>query len=229
MASLEREVRPHPVRSEMAVLVSQYGKAQTRCSRLIAEQAALIEALQVEQMRLRAELVIRTTTLQFERENRARLEALAPGLPRRVFLARQVEQLRGCLEALLRERTYWLWRAERREEPRPRPQPEEGAQGSPLAVPSPLVPPVETCCAGSVPPSSLESPEDGGDTFGQGLVEAELLICRTGCISHGDYWRVRDQCRRTGKPCILIDEHQAIHAMRQGEGIVIHACPVRSL
>lgn len=109
MASPEKEIGHHPNRSEMAVLVSQYGKVQTRCTRLIAEQAALIEALQADQMRLRAQLVILTTALQFEREDRACVEALVPGLPRRVILARQVELLRLRLEALLRQRTHWRW------------------------------------------------------------------------------------------------------------------------
>ncbi|MET1115164.1 MAG: DUF2325 domain-containing protein [Comamonas sp.] len=34
---------------------------------------------------------------------------------------------------------------------------------------------------------------------------ADLLICQTGCLSHGDHWRVQDQCRRTGKACVLVE------------------------
>jgi hypothetical protein len=30
---------------------------------------------------------------------------------------------------------------------------------------------------------------------------ADWVICQTGCISHGGYWREDDQCRRTGKIC----------------------------
>jgi len=68
-----------------------------------------------------------------------------------------------------------------------------------------------------------------GEAASHSEQEVELLICRTGCISHGDYWRVQDHCRRTGKPCILIDEHRAIHVARQGDGVVIQPCPVRAL
>jgi len=229
MASPEKEIGPHPSRSEMAVLVSQYGKVQTRCSRLIAEQAALIEALQADQMRLRAQLVIRTTALQFEREDRARVEALVPGLSRRVNLARQVEQLKLRLEALLRERTHWRWGGERRGESPLPPLAEDRAQRSPPAAPSLLQPQESTCCTDAVPRVRSKGIDEHSDAVEQGLQEAELLICRTGCISHGDYWRIWDQCRRTGKACILIDEHQAIHAMRQGEGVVVQACPVHSL
>lgn len=224
MARLGCVLDDKPARSELAILVSQYGKAQTRCSNVIAEQAALIDALLVEQMRLRAELVIRVTAMQFEREDRARLEAMVPGLPRRALLARQVDHLRERIEALLRERTHWLWGRAPRHVACMSPSPAaelpggDGAGGMVEGCPPALEEEVVT-----VPDRPDASVIDASQQ------EAELVICRTGCISHGDYWRVQDQCRRTGKPCILIDEHQAIHAMRQGDGIVIQACPVRSL
>ncbi len=224
MASLGSALDRKPARSELAVLLSQYGKAQTRCSSVIAEQAALIEALQAEQVRLRAELVIRVTALQFEREDRMRLEAMAPGLPRRAVLARQIEYLMGRIEALLREQTRWRWGRESRREARPSSPPEvefparDGAGR------------MDECSAFAPRENASTAPvEQEAHVDAANLQEVELLICRTGCISHGDYWRVQDQCRRTGKPCILVDEHQAIHAMRQGDGIVIQACPVRSL
>ena len=42
------------------------------------------------------------------------------------------------------------------------------------------------------------------------LVSADLVICQTGCISHDAYWRVQDQCKRTGKQCVLVDQPTAI-------------------
>jgi hypothetical protein len=32
-----------------------------------------------------------------------------------------------------------------------------------------------------------------------------LVICQTGCISHGGYWREHDQCKRLGSTCLLED------------------------
>jgi hypothetical protein len=32
-----------------------------------------------------------------------------------------------------------------------------------------------------------------------------LVICQTGCISHDAYWRVKDHCKRTGKPCVFVE------------------------
>ncbi|MNV65802.1 hypothetical protein D3C71_1585210 [compost metagenome] len=40
---------------------------------------------------------------------------------------------------------------------------------------------------------------------------ADLVICQTGCLSHGDYWRVQDHCRRTGQTCVLVEQSAAAH------------------
>lgn len=32
---------------------------------------------------------------------------------------------------------------------------------------------------------------------------ADRVICQTGCISHGGYWRENDQCKRSGKGCVM--------------------------
>ena len=39
---------------------------------------------------------------------------------------------------------------------------------------------------------------------------ADLVICQTGCLSHGDYWRVQDHCRRTGQTCVLVEQSVAV-------------------
>ncbi|PKO86239.1 MAG: DUF2325 domain-containing protein [Betaproteobacteria bacterium HGW-Betaproteobacteria-12] len=36
------------------------------------------------------------------------------------------------------------------------------------------------------------------------LAAADLVICQTGCISHNAYWRVKEQCKRRGKPCVFV-------------------------
>lgn len=46
------------------------------------------------------------------------------------------------------------------------------------------------------------------------LLEAGLVICQTGCMSHGAYWLVEDHCRRTRKPCVMIGQPSAPHAFR---------------
>ncbi|WDZ96247.1 DUF2325 domain-containing protein [Herbaspirillum sp. WKF16] len=43
---------------------------------------------------------------------------------------------------------------------------------------------------------------------------ADLVICQTGCLSHGDYWRVQDHCKRTGKTCVLVAQPASFRVMR---------------
>ena len=36
------------------------------------------------------------------------------------------------------------------------------------------------------------------------LAAADIVICQVGCISHNAYWRVKEMCKRTGKPCMFV-------------------------
>lgn len=51
---------------------------------------------------------------------------------------------------------------------------------------------------------------DGGDEervaqLGSHLQAADVVICQVGCISHNAYWRVKEHCKRTGKPCLFVE------------------------
>ncbi len=51
---------------------------------------------------------------------------------------------------------------------------------------------------------------DGGDEesvarLDRTLAAADLVICQAACISHDAYWRLKDHCKRTGKPCVFVD------------------------
>ena len=64
-----------------------------------------IEALESENMRLRAAVMQRDSELAFARQDRADLAAAAAaGLPRRIELARRVDSLAERLQSLLREK-----------------------------------------------------------------------------------------------------------------------------
>jgi len=51
---------------------------------------------------------------------------------------------------------------------------------------------------------------DGGDEHNLSqlpatLAAADWVICQVGCISHSAYWRVKEHCKRTGKPCLYLE------------------------
>ena len=56
--------------------------------------------------------------------------------------------------------------------------------------------------------------EDDPAALDESLQAADLVICQTGCLSHGDYWRVRDHCRRTGKTCVMVEQPEALRIVR---------------
>ena len=185
----------HTLSQEFLALCRQLGEAQTRCSEVVAAQAAELERLQREVVRLRAAVIVRDTQLE---QARAALEdarqAQPPGQARRKDMARHIRMLAERVASLSRECLRWRLQAAVQEVSEPTALPQNQA-----AVPAAL--PMHQ------PPHALD----------ESLAAADLVICQTGCISHDDYWRVQDHCRRTGKPCILVDQ-AALPSAAQGTG-----------
>jgi hypothetical protein len=210
---------------EHQILLQEYGRVQTRCSKMLAEQAARIAALESEVIRLRGEAMLRITALAWEREDHARMIAAYPDLPRRFALARHVDRLAERIQGLLRERNamHW-WR-----------MPGVVRRETALAGAGKAVAPTISAAAGksvlcigkdSVAAGEARAAvETAGGRFLQhdgqedavleaSLVAADLVICQTGCVSHNAFWRVRDHCRRTGKQCVLVNQPDALDAVR---------------
>lgn len=47
--------------------------------------------------------------------------------------------------------------------------------------------------------------EDNAGQLGPLLQSADVVICQVGCISHNAYWRVKEHCKRHGKPCLFVE------------------------
>lgn len=189
------------VLEENRVLLGRVGHVQRHCGDLIQQQAAEIERLRAQVMRLRGELIVRQTALAFAHEERQVLEAAVPGLPKRAALARRVDTLMKRVQELMREL-------------RTRPG-EIGVAG---------LPDLHSCsvlCVGDAVPEFDEARrmvertggvfvlhrlKEEGDvaSLESSLAAADLVICQTGCVSHDAYWLVQDHCRRTGKRCVLV-------------------------
>lgn len=61
---------------------------------------------------------------------------------------------------------------------------------------------------------------DDEEALEASLRAADLVICQTGCVSHDAYWRVQDHCKRTGKPCLLVDQPQPLRFIRRPQAEV---------
>lgn len=73
---------------------------------------------------------------------------------------------------------------------------------------------------------------DGGDEervaqLGNHLHAADVVICQVGCISHDAYWRVKEHCKRTGKPCLFV-ESSSRSALERALGQAMAGSPAQS-
>nr|WP_316643498.1 DUF2325 domain-containing protein [uncultured Roseateles sp.] len=220
------------VLDENAVLTRQLAALQQRCTREMQVRAEQVEALQQGLIRARAEAMAKASALDAAQQDLQQLEALSPGLQNRAELARRLEEQVLRSQALERQRLDWQQQAERET------QRAQGlsAQLQALSIPEELVSVAEPdlatlknqsilCVGGrtaSVPVYKclIEGTggrflhHDGGEdhTAAQlesSLAAADLVICQTGCVSHGAYWRVKDHCKRTGKRCVFVDKPSA--------------------
>lgn len=162
---------------EHGALLRAHARLQARCTVLLHEQAERIRRLDAELIRTRAAAIRSLSALAWEREDRAALEAAAPGLMRRAAMGRRVEALQARVHELTR-------RLHARE-----------LAGHAVRTDDAL-------------PRALDASLEAS------LGAADLVICQTGCLSHGDYWRVQDHCRRSGKVCMLVDRPDRMHIVR---------------
>jgi hypothetical protein len=174
---------------EHGALLRAHAQLQARCTVLLREEAERIRRLDADLMRTRAAAIRSLSALAWEREDCAALEQAAPGLKRRAAMGRQVE----ALQARVHELTRRLHSRELADH----------ALRKNEALPRALE---------SSPEYSLEANLEA--SLEASLEAADLVICQTGCLSHGDYWRVQDHCKRSGKVCMLVDRPDRVHIVR---------------
>ena len=185
---------------EHAVLLRAYAKAQERCSRLLAEQAAQI-------MRLRAALIVRDSALAMVREELAERAQSGFHAPRRLLGLltpgkRRATTTAPAAPAQLRAKAVLcVGRAD-----------EASALARQL---------VEISGGSYLHHDGQDEPDLDADALEASLRAADLVICQTGRVSHGAYWRLQDHCKRTGKPCVLVgggaEAQQPIQFVRRAD------------
>ena len=46
--------------------------------------------------------------------------------------------------------------------------------------------------------------EDNPKRLEATLASADAVVCQAGCVSHAAYWKLKEYCKRTNKPCIYL-------------------------
>jgi hypothetical protein len=212
--------------AEQHRLTLELAASQQRVQTLTGEHATAVAALQAQCMRLRASAIRAETERDMAQSQLQEMKHLGPDGLTRQRLLEATQRQQASNERL-------LLRALRRESPAPD-QPEiklVGAtncaddaqrQSTERVTPSIDLKARQVLCVGgrtSSIPVYREVIEDRGASFmhhdggeedkasrlGSQLQAADVVICQVGCISHGAYWRVKEHCKRTGKPCLFVE------------------------
>lgn len=230
---------------ENAVLGRELGKAQERCTRVIAEKSAEIEQLNAQLVRQRAVVIGQESQIAFLKQDLEQLKARIPNYDNVTKLQKKLEQLTQH-QSELQAQNAQLRQALHQAQRLVRQQALESLQSPTQPVPEPAAPPApqpplqlkekKILCVGGRHTSVASyreviekaggyfSHHDGGLEDKQSaldavLAAADLVICQTGCISHNAYWRVKDFCKRTGTQCVFVDNPSASSFTRNLESL----------
>lgn len=224
-ATRVEQTRFEALLADHAELQQAHQAVQLRLQDQAAQQARRIDALEQTVLQLRAELIGRDTALAQLRDERDHLAQAHPDLPAREALLRERQAQAERLQVLQREVHRLTEQAQRMSD---RTRVAEPIHSEPLLdapvhwLPHGALSKRAVLCVGGRPASVpayrnlVEQTggrflhHDGGDEdnpqrLDATLAAADLVICQTGCVSHGAYWRVKAHCKRTGKPCLFID------------------------
>jgi Uncharacterized protein conserved in bacteria (DUF2325) len=211
---------------ELADARRMIAELHERLQKQAADHARDFDRQQVLLLRGRAEVLQLDTSSAALRDELDRLTASIPGLKKHEALSRENQMQRDRmvdLERALTEARQEIERQRKRAdaaatiEPSPVQQPL--ADAAPVAI---SLDERSILCVGGRPASvplyrhiverngGRFMHHDGGDEqnvsrLDATLAAADLVICQTGCISHDAYWRVKDHCKRTGKPCVFVE------------------------
>ena len=210
---------------DKARLEGELARLQARCNTLLQEKKVDADRFEQQLMQARATTIARETDVHNLRNELAQLRATIPELETRKRLANQLARmeareatLRGQIAELKASRAEAATRAAEPAAPAPAPA---APAAPPVTIPIQLVNQSVLCVGGRSGNVSFYRKmvekigaqfahhdgglEDSSNQLDASLAAADLVICQTGCISHGAYWRVKEYCKRTGKRCVFVD------------------------
>lgn len=214
--------RLRSLQDENTTLKAEAVRLRERHATLVSERDAELCALRSELMQARTATMVRDSRLQLLRAEADYLKGLMPDLEARLRLTSLVDSLREQLRVRDEQLQAIQRHRERLAVPEPATVDSAADAPSPRVAPPPTLADRTVLCvggrSGSIPVyrGVIEQlggrylHHDGGLEDNVARLEAcvaaaDLVICQTGCVSHNAYWRVKDQCKRTGKRCVFVE------------------------
>lgn len=56
------------------------------------------------------------------------------------------------------------------------------------------------------------------------IANADAVVCQTACVSHAAYWRLKDACKKLGKPCIFV-QSPGVGSFARSLSALVNAAP----
>jgi hypothetical protein len=215
------------LKEENAALLAQLSQSRERHADDITQRDATIAELQSQVTQLRGRLNASTDETEQLRSRLYELQEQVPDLQERHDLSQRLEQQKHTIKKLER----LLEREQKKEVQTAASQHGKQVSEIPSVVattasePEQLRDKAVLCVGGraAAVPVYRQMIEysgarflhhDGGEEeatrqLDASLAAADLVICQTGCISHGAYWRVKEHCKRTGKRCVFVEKPSA--------------------
>ena len=213
---------------DKARIEGELARLQARCNALLHEKKLDADRFEQQLMAARAVTIARETDVHNLRNELAQLRSTIPELETRKRLANQLARmearetaLRGQIAELKTNRAEAAARVAEPAAAAPAPAVPASTPAAPPVIPIQLVNQSVLCVGGRsgnvsfyrkmVEKSGAQFAhhdgglEDSSNQLDASLAAADLVICQTGCISHGAYWRVKEYCKRTGKRCVFVD------------------------
>jgi hypothetical protein len=239
--------RMDALHDENAILSRELANAQERCQQQALQFSARLEEQQALALRLRADLVQSQTRQMQLQEQLSQFQTCSPDLPARLALSQQNRLLQEDLQTLQRQlqQTRQDAQAQRERAEALQTLLDEAQVPASTEAPTEAPPRLDhraVLCVGgrtaSVPiyRQVIEhrgarflhhdgGTEDNSSQLDATLAAADLVICQSGCISHNAYWRVKDHCKRTGKPCVFVETPSRAALERALEDITSTSTP----
>lgn len=56
------------------------------------------------------------------------------------------------------------------------------------------------------------------------IANADAVVCQTGCVSHAAYWRLKEACKKQGKPCVFV-QSPGVGSFARSLSALVNAAP----
>lgn len=230
------------LREENAALLVQLSQLREKHANDIQQRDHKISDLQTQLVQARGRMLARESEAGYLRAELMDIKNRIPDLPERLDLVQKLEEKNSALQQLRQSHAREMQDLEASAPAEKMQLPAREIHEPPAINYEVLRDKAVLCVGGRVAAVPVYRQliecsgarflhHDGGEEeatrqLDASLAAADLVICQTGCISHGAYWRVKEHCKRTGKQCVFVEKPSASSLARCLRNLEVKSDPI---